>query len=134
MRRARGYRIADISGSVGVPRTGTVSARASLALALTRARATHELASHRLELTCAYAHTCRQRLCTLCTIVSGGLGDGRLDYIVFESRLHYDVLYNIATVTLKSCVIVLSAQLPRGKVEPVRRPLVYSHRMKSRES
>ena len=76
-----------------VLRTGscmiTVRARASLARACA-AQLAIVLSSH-----------ARQRLCTLHTIVFGGLGDGRLDYVVLKIRLCYK-FYNIATVTSRA--------------------------------
>ena len=48
------------------------------------------------------AHCVDGILCVLRTIAFGGLGNGRLDYVVVvDIRLHYklDVFYNIATVT-----------------------------------
>ena len=46
------------------------------------------------------AQTCQQRLCTLRTIVFGGLGDGGLDYVFF--RLGYTINGNIRVATVTS--------------------------------
>ena len=47
------------------------------------------------------SQTCRQHLCTLCTIAFGGLGDSELHYIVFEIRLRLQVirLCTVSTAT-----------------------------------